>query len=386
MESVSSQSQQFSATKQRPPWLVRMHHRMRSAAFAMLFVVISMHIWDKSYSLIAWLALVAFYLIYPHVQYWRSVSSSDPLRTEMSNLVFDALLVGVSIAALQFPLWISFAATLGVLTDNTANKGMRGIWESIFAFVLGASTWVVLFGFKLSMETDIYTTLFCIVGLTGYLLAVSNIGFARNVQLRTTREKLKSREQELLDSNQTLIKHLAEISELQHQLHEQANRDPLTGLYNRRYLDSTLERELSRCMREGQPLTLLMMDIDYFKHVNDLYGHQAGDEMLVRLGKMLTGLARAGDVACRYGGEEFLLFMPSMALEAGQSRAEQLRKDFAEMQVEFGEFCLQTTLSIGVAVYPGHGTSGDELIRAADAALYQAKHTGRDRVVVMAGQ
>lgn len=369
---------------ERLPWLVRMHHRMRTAAFALLFVAIAMHIWDKSYGVAAWAALVAFYLVYPHVQFWRSAYSADPLRTEMDNLIMDALLVGVSIAALQFPLWISFAAVLGVLTDNTANKGIRGIWESILAFLLGVSVWVSMFGVKISAETAPHTALFCIVALTAYLMAVSVIGHARNVQLRATREKLKSREQELLESNALLLEHLSEISELQHQLQEQANRDSLTGLYNRRYLDSTLERELARCMRDGQALTIMMLDIDHFKRINDLYGHQAGDSMLVELGKLLSRMARASDVACRYGGEEFLVFMPSMTLEAGRLRAEQLRVDFAAMRVHFGEFTLHTTISIGIAVYPGHGTSADELIRAADLALYQAKQAGRDRVIVTA--
>ncbi len=366
------------------PWLVSVHYRMRSAAFAMLFVAICLHIAGKDYSLVAWLLLGILFLIYPHVQYWRSCRAENPVNAEMNNLVVDSLLVGFVVAAIEFPLWIAFSAMLGVFTDNAANKGLRGVWETMIALPLGALIWVAVFGFKISSHTDWPVTLFCILGLTGYLLAVSNIGYARNVQLRLTREKLKLRENELLASNETLLKNLNQIDELRQQLHEQANRDPLTGLYNRRYLDSTLEREIARCKREGHPLSLIMIDIDHFKKINDTYGHLAGDEILISLGKILGGMARAGDVACRYGGEEFLVIMPNMSLDACLERAEELRVTFGHMVVAFGDFRLQVTLSIGIAVYPGHGISADELISCADRALYQAKHKGRNRVEVQA--
>ncbi len=366
------------------PWLVSVHYRMRSAAFALLYVAICLHIAGKDYSLAAWLLLGILFLIYPHVQYWRSCRAENPVKTEMNNLVVDSVLVGLVVAAIEFPLWIAFSAMMGVLTDNATNKGLRGVWETIIALPGGALIWVAVFGFKISPHTDWPVTLFCIVGLTGYLLAMSNIGYSRNLQLRLTREKLKLRENELLTSNETLLKNLNEIDELRQQLHEQVNRDPLTGLYNRRYLDSTLERELARCKREGHALSLIMIDIDHFKKINDTYGHLAGDEILIRLGKILSGMARAGDVACRYGGEEFLVIMPNMSMDACLERAEELRVTFGDMVVAFGDFRLQVTLSIGIAVYPGHGTSADELISCADRALYQAKHKGRNRVEVQA--
>lgn len=177
---------------------------------------------------------------------------------------------------------------------------------------------------------------------------------------------------------------LEEIRELQAKLAEMAIRDGLTGLYNRRYLDETLEREIARSRREGHPLSLVMIDIDRFKEINDTYGHQAGDEVLRTLADQLHRQVRAEDVPCRYGGEEFLILLPGMPLQSATERAEAWRQEFADKQVRFGDFELRNTASFGVASYPGHGKTADELSRCADQALYQAKAGGRNRVVAFA--
>jgi diguanylate cyclase (GGDEF)-like protein/PAS domain S-box-containing protein len=167
---------------------------------------------------------------------------------------------------------------------------------------------------------------------------------------------------------------------LQAQLREAAIHDPLTGLYNRRYLDETMKRELARAEREGNPISIFMGDIDHFKQLNDTYGHQAGDEILKALGEVLRKHARAGDIPCRYGGEEFVVILPDMPLEAARERAELVRRDFADLRFAFGDNQLDSTISIGISVYPEYGTTADELIGAADQALYEAKQTGRNRV------
>ena len=182
--------------------------------------------------------------------------------------------------------------------------------------------------------------------------------------------------------NDHLMERLGEIQSLQEQLREQAIRDVLTGLFNRRYLDEVFERELARAMREGHPLTVMMLDLDHFKKLNDTYGHQAGDEVLKALGNMLRKNARTEDIPCRYGGEEFLLLLPNMSLPDACMRAEQLREKFESMHIVFGQFSMAGTLSIGIATFPGHGRTRDELIEGADQALYTAKHNGRNRVEV----
>ena len=173
---------------------------------------------------------------------------------------------------------------------------------------------------------------------------------------------------------------LAQIRALKTRLEDQAIRDPLTGLYNRRYLDDALERELVRAQREGYPVSLVLLDIDHFKKLNDSHGHPAGDAVLVALAHSLRDQVRAGDLACRWGGEEFALVLPNMPLAAAQARAESLRTRFAARRTATGGISLAATLSAGVAACPDHGATPVALIAAADAALYHAKGEGRDRV------
>lgn len=164
---------------------------------------------------------------------------------------------------------------------------------------------------------------------------------------------------------------------------QQSIRDPLTELFNRRYLEETLEREVRRAARLKRSVAVLMLDIDHFKRFNDDYGHEAGDSMLRELGAFLRSQIRSGDFACRYGGEEFALIFPEVSLKNIQQRAEALRKQAKELHVKQGNDLLENvTISIGIALFPEHGITGKALLQIADAALYDAKRQGRDRVVV----
>lgn len=170
---------------------------------------------------------------------------------------------------------------------------------------------------------------------------------------------------------------------LREALREQSIRDPLTGLFNRRYMEEVLKQHISRVTRHLHPLGIIMIDIDHFKAFNDLHGHVAGDILLRELGQFLQSHIRAEDVACRYGGEEFLLIMPDAFLEAVQARADLLRRAARDLQIEMdGQRYGNITLSMGVAVYPMHGRKIETVLRAADAALYRGKQEGRDRVIV----
>jgi diguanylate cyclase (GGDEF)-like protein/PAS domain S-box-containing protein len=170
---------------------------------------------------------------------------------------------------------------------------------------------------------------------------------------------------------------------LRARLQQQAIRDPLTGLFNRRYLDETLERELQRAERHQHPISIIMIDIDHFKRFNDIYGHHAGDLLLQAVGQFLRTHTRGEDIACRYGGEEFVLVLPEASLEEARRRAEHIRTAMKHIFVEHnGQMLGGNTISLGVAVFPTHGTTADYLIDEADRALYQAKGAGRNCVVV----
>lgn len=170
---------------------------------------------------------------------------------------------------------------------------------------------------------------------------------------------------------------------LREALRTQSVRDALTGLYNRRYLEETLERELRRAARAEHSLGILMIDLDHFKKFNDTYGHDAGDMVLRDTGASLTKGIRAEDFVCRFGGEEFVVILPTADPETSRARAEKLRTKMRELTITYqGKSLGMVTISVGVAAFPAHGTSPKELMAAADAALYQAKRGGRDQVVV----
>ncbi|MGO9088890.1 MAG: diguanylate cyclase [Candidatus Sulfotelmatobacter sp.] len=169
---------------------------------------------------------------------------------------------------------------------------------------------------------------------------------------------------------------------LREALRTQSIKDPLTGLYNRRYLEEMLEREIRRAVRAEQALGLLMLDLDHFKKFNDTYGHEAGDTVLRQTGAFLAKSIRAEDIVCRFGGEEFVIILPTANLNASCARAERIRSKLRELTVlHQGQSLGMVTVSVGVAVLPEQGTSPKELLEAADAALYRAKRDGRDRVV-----
>lgn len=173
---------------------------------------------------------------------------------------------------------------------------------------------------------------------------------------------------------------------LREKLEEQATHDSVTGLYNARFLDEYLPRELHRAARAESPLCIALLDLDHFKRLNDTLGHHAGDGMLRDVGALLSETLRQSDMAIRYGGEEFLIVLPDSSLASAMQCVEQIRAEIKAIAIPgaVGRVA-QMTVSVGVAMAGEHGTTAKQLIRAADNALYSAKQGGRDRVVVYAG-
>ncbi|MEL6605966.1 MAG: histidine kinase N-terminal 7TM domain-containing protein [Cyanobacteria bacterium J06614_10] len=206
--------------------------------------------------------------------------------------------------------------------------------------------------------------------VTGKLLVLRDITDQYQNQLKIHQANIELKQQ------------LRQIQHLQEQLKEQAIRDELTGLFNRRYFEESLPAELAKAKRAGTSLSIVLMDIDYFKKVNDTYGHLAGDRALQTFAELVQQHIRSSDIACRYGGEEFILAMPDMPIVEAYQRADNIRTAFKALTIEFDGSHFQATVSMGLGAYPDFPGSQHELLKRIDQALYVAKANGRDRIEV----
>lgn len=357
----------------RPHWAVRMNYRNRTLSGLLLFATVGSHLSDLGASPGVWLALAATFFAYPHLVYAVGRRSARPLETEIRFMLVDAALFCGWVGALGFPAWIGFILVVALVLNLLVFRGIAGMWLALGAVAVGLAAGWALARPDIAPATGTLTTALSMLTLFLYLMAFGHDAYTRALQLRRTRDRLR-------DNEQALQRQLSEIQALQFQLKQQAERDPLTGLFNRRYLTATMDRELARVRREGRPLSLMLIDVDHFKSVNDILGHQAGDECLIRLATLLRINTRESDVVCRWGGDEFLVLLPTLPCEAALERAEEYRKAFERLPAPQGDAGRRATLSIGVACYPDDAGSGNALIAAADAALYRAKEAGRNRV------
>ncbi len=204
---------------------------------------------------------------------------------------------------------------------------------------------------------------------------------------------LAERQQALQDRQDVALNFAGDIAlalanlRLRDTLRTQSTRDALTGLFNRRYLTESLDREVRRADRNARPLGIVMLDLDQFKPFNDTHGHEAGDALLRSFGRFIQKNTRGEDIACRYGGDEFVILLVDADLEVARRRAEELREGFSRMVVRHLNQKLDSvSFSMGVAAFPAHGTTSDDLLAAADEALYDAKAQGRNRVSIYKGQ
>ncbi|MBF0227116.1 MAG: diguanylate cyclase [Desulfobacterales bacterium] len=232
---------------------------------------------------------------------------------------------------------------------------------------------------------DFYQGYMCVpIAAQGDMLGVIHLSFCN-----TENVTIKDEDKIKIKSKQSIIMRIIEhysLSLVNLRLREslklESTQDPLTGLYNRRYMQKSLEREISRCKRHKSSLCVIMLDIDHFKKFNDTYGHEAGDVVLKGLGNLLKSRMRQEDIICRYGGEEFVIILPDMELEDSKKRAEELRQEIkSSLKIEYKEVILKITVSMGISTYPNNGVTINEVLKSADLALYQAKNQGRDRIV-----
>lgn len=201
--------------------------------------------------------------------------------------------------------------------------------------------------------------------------------------MHDSRDELKQIGHAFDEMAQALQDRNVRLDQALQELREQASTDALTGLYNRRHFREVLQRELTRAKRHGINIALVMVDLDYFKKINDTRGHGAGDLVLREIGALLKENLRAGDTACRFGGEEFALILPESGREGARLKAETLRQAVSELDLAYdGRELGRLTASFGIALFPDHADEPDALLRAADEALYAAKGAGRNRVLI----
>jgi diguanylate cyclase (GGDEF)-like protein len=281
---------------------------------------------------------------------------------------------GLIVGCMVLGPWFSILLNLSFLDSDVFRMGYIAASVLLCSFLL--STRVTFFLALLQLAALLLVSLISpVLTCTTWSSLLGFIGFMSVLSIISN--LLDRRDLEQID------RQTRQLTESETSLRELSVRDQLTGLFNRRYLDETLEREVHRAARKQLPLGVIMLDIDHFKHVNDTVGHAAGDELLQVLGKLLYKQVRRADIACRYGGEEFVLIMPEASLDVTKERAEQLLEQVKHLRVEHKNHSLGIiTISLGVAAFPNHGSTGEAVLKSADVALYRAKREGRDRVVV----
>ncbi len=317
------------------------------------------------------------------------------LLTEMSNMLQiasqfeETYLIVADYAARLFP---GIGGTLWMIDPVTNSLSLKNQWGqgSTHAAILTAEDCWALRRGRLYQTSGEDPALFC--RHIGQPLPSSSICIPIIMQGKTVgllHFETPENKQPLNDAAQQLSAVTAEqvglaLSNLQlrQDLRDQAIRDALTGLYNRYYMEISLERELNRAARSLSPVSLMMLDIDHFRDINDRFSHAGGDRLLSELGKILRNTVRAEDIACRYGGEEFILILPDTPISIAQQRADQLRKDVKELSIwHEGQQLATITLSIGLTCWPQNARNVYDLIRSAESALERAKLAGRDQVI-----
>jgi len=352
-------------------WLVAMNRRNRSVCFVLLGGAVASHLQVRGYGASAWVALVLVFLVYPQAAYIWARRHADGRRAELVNIRVDTFVFGAWAAGLHFPLWISFILLIGATLNPTAFWGWRGLLRAAGPLAAGLTVGFALGGVGAVPDTDLRTAALCMATTVTFVLIVAQEAYQRSRKLDRARKALRLQ--------------LESIGALQAQLREQAERDPLTGMYNRRYLDVALPEALRRCAAAGSPLSIAMIDVDHFKRINDAHGHPMGDQVLRALATILTKHVRDSDIVCRFGGEEFLVVLPGMRRDGAMARAEAWRSAFEAERVPSGGEAIAATLSVGIATFPEDGDAIVTLVRAADDALYRAKRTGRNRVCAHEG-
>ena len=355
-------------------WAIRMNHRNRVLCSLGLVLMLGAQLRDAQAPGWAYALLLAHMLLLPHLFLAAVRRSGDAMASESRLMMLEAGLLGAWVGALHFPPWITVAVLASVSLHPMVFNGPRAFAAALMLAAAAGGLAAALAAWVPPATTSTVVTALAVGYLALYLVALTHGAYANATLAIRLRRELK-------ESQAALQGRLAEVESLQDRLREQALRDPLTDVFNRRYLDTFLERELAQARRARNPLAVMILDIDHFKQINDTHGHLAGDQVLRDVADLIRDTVRASDIICRLGGEEFLVVLPGASLEGAVDLAHRLRASLEAQSSRFDGKSIACTVSIGVAAYAHDGQGVDNLIASADAALYGAKLGGRNTVV-----
>lgn len=355
-------------------WALRLNFRNRLVCVPGLLLMLGSHLWELQAPGWSYAALALQMLLGPFAYLWLARLRADALAAEATSMRLDALLLGIWAGALHFPLWITVVLLISVCLHPMVFGGPRAFAAALMLALGGGVLARLIADWTPTTQASAFVTAMSVLHLCTYLLVLTYGAYRAAVGASALRRELRQ-------SRQDLAQRLSQVESLQERLREQAQRDPLTGLYNRRFLDAFMERELAQSRRESRNFALLVIDIDHFKRINDSFGHLAGDQVIRDTARLIEASARSSDTVARFGGEEFVVVMSMATTQGARERAERLRQSFESEPSHFEGLTIAHTLSIGVAEFPRDGGTQDELVSRADAALYEAKRGGRNRVV-----
>ena len=325
-------------------------YRVRPLGVALGAICVGGALWVQGAHPLVWTALALNALAWPHLAYWLARRSADPYRAERRNLMLDSASGGAWIAAIGFSAAPSVVIFSMMVMDKVSVGGLRFLVRCLAAQVAAAALAALATGFELHLQSTLLERVATLPLLIAYPLAIG---------LTTYRLARRVRGQ-----NQTL----AALSSI----------DGLSGLLNRSHWESVVAAEFQRCRRIGHPSSVVMIDIDHFKVINDRHGHPVGDAAIRAIARVLRGALRLHDVPGRYGGEEFGVVLPGTGVEGAMMLAERIRARIESSVLE-PDKGVRATASLGVAEFEVHDADHVDWIARADRALYAAKEAGRNR-------
>ena len=335
-------------------WVVHMNRRNRSLSFIAIFATVALCLLEGVYGLQWWLGASLQCLLYPQLIYLRSRRSERPFEAEYESTLIDALVFGLWTGLLGFPKVLSFMFLAGSVVNPGAFRGRSGFLQGVSLYIVGASVGISVVGFELSLEMSLRAELLAMSTLLGFLILFSLGAHQRLTKLQETRDLLKKREHDL---NQKLQR----ISSLEVKLQELSIRDVQTGLYNRRYFEPSLQRELIRSEREQRPLCLLMIELYRYSSMSARYETQQLSELLNELASFLNHQVRGYDLLARFAEARFVLLMTETTQRVAEARAHQLRERWALYQgSQIQESQSQLIISIVSSQGAKRGESEDE--------------------------